>query len=121
VFVVTSALCLNLLLGLTLKGIAMSSISSTAASGMNTAQTRLNASAHNVANLGTEAFRRQEVVQTEQAGGGVSPAIRRAATEGAALEQDLVDQLQAKNSFLANLAVFKTSDKMAGALLDHKA
>ena len=29
-------------------------------------------------------------------------------------------QLQAKNSFLANLAVFKTSNQMAGALLDQK-
>jgi hypothetical protein len=32
-----------------------------------------------------------------------------------------VTQLQAKNAFLANLAVFKTSDKMAGALLDQTA
>jgi len=30
-------------------------------------------------------------------------------------------QLQAKHAFLANLAVFKTSDKMAGALLDNTA
>jgi len=29
-----------------------------------------------------------------------------------------VSQLQAKYAFLANLAVFKTSNKMAGALLD---
>jgi flagellar basal body rod protein FlgG len=103
------------------QGIAMSSISSIALSGMNTAQTRLDASAHNVANLSTEGFRRQEVVQTEQSGGGVSPAIRRSASTGPALEQDVVEQLQAKNSFLANLAVFKTSNKMAGVLLDQKA
>ena len=99
----------------------MSSIPSIALSGMNTAQTRLNASAHNVANLSTEGFRRQEVVQTEQSGGGVSPSIRRSASTGPALEQDVVEQLQAKNSFLANLAVFKTSNKMAGVLLDQKA
>jgi len=38
--------------------------------------------------------------------------------EGPALETDVVAQLQAKNAFLANLAVFKTSNKMAGALFD---
>ena len=120
-FVLTLALCLNPTFGLTLREIAMSSISSIAQSGLNTAQTRLNASAHNVANLSTDGFRRQEVVQTEQPGGGVSPSIRRATSVGAALESDVVEQLQAKNSFLANLAVFKTSNQMAGVLLDQKA
>jgi hypothetical protein len=44
----------------------------------------------------------------------------RTAQEGASLETDMVAQLQAKNSFLANLAVFKTSNAMAGVLLDKK-
>ena len=100
---------------------SFSTISSVAVSGMNTAQTRLNASAHNIANLGTEGFRRQEVVQTEQPGGGVAPTLTRAPAVGPALETDVVAQLQAKNSFLANLAVFKTSNQMAGVLLDKKA
>jgi hypothetical protein len=30
----------------------------------------------------------------------------------------MVGLLQAKNSFLANLAVFKTGDRMTGSLLD---
>lgn len=99
----------------------MTAISSIAVSGMNAAQTHLNSSAHNIANLGTEGFRRQEVLQSEQTGGGVAASLTRAATEGPALEADVVEQLQAKNSFLANLAVFKTSNKMAGALLDKTA
>jgi flagellar hook protein FlgE len=99
----------------------MTTLSSIALSGMNTAQTRLNASAHNVANLATEDFRRQEVQQAEQTGGGVSGKVTRSATVGASLETDMVEQLQAKNAFLANLAVFKTSHKMAGALLNAKA
>ena len=37
------------------------------------------------------------------------------------MESDLVAQLQAKNAFLANLAVFKTSNQMAGALLNKTA
>jgi hypothetical protein len=32
-----------------------------------------------------------------------------------------VAQLQAKNAYLANLSVFRTADRMAGALLDKTA
>lgn len=99
----------------------MNSLSSIALSGMNVAQTSLNTSAHNVANLATEGFKRQETVQTEQPGGGVSTEVRQAEVAGNALETDVVTQLQAKHSFIANLAVFKTSNQMAGALLDTKA
>ena len=99
----------------------MASVSSTALSGMQAAQTGLNASAHNVANMNTERFRRQEVVNQERADGGVTAQQRKASQEGAAAETDMVAQLQAKNAFLMNLSVFKTSDKMAGALLDAKA
>jgi flagellar hook-associated protein FlgK len=96
----------------------MSSVSSTALSGMRAAQTALNASAHNVANQNTEKFRRQEVTNNEAANGGVTTQLRQASQEGAAPETDMVTQLQAKNAFLMNLSVFKSSDKMAGALLD---
>ena len=94
---------------------------SIALSGMRAAQTKLDSSAHNVANQSTDKFRRQEVNNKEGSNGGVTAQITQASTEGAALATDMVDQLQAKNAFLANLAVFKTSDKMAGALLSAKA
>ncbi len=99
----------------------MASVSSISLSGMNAAQTRLDSAAHNVANTETAPFRRQEVIQTEQKDGGVSTALNKSTTEGAALETDMVAQLQAKNAFLVNLEVFKTSNKMTGALLDQKA
>lgn len=99
----------------------MNSLPSIASSGMAAAQTRLQSSASNIANLSTNNYRRQEVNQTAQSGGGVSATVSRAATAGAALEADVVDQLQAKNSFLANLAVFKTSNQLQGALLNEKA
>ena len=99
----------------------MSSISSISQSGMSAAQTRLNSSAHNVANLETSPFRRQEVIQTEQKGGNVTASLGKSTRQGPALETDMVAQLQAKNSFLANLAVFKTSNQMTGALLDRTA
>ena len=99
----------------------MTSLSSIALSGMNAAQALLDASANNIANANTPGYRRQEVAQSAQAGGGVSTAFTKSNSQGATLETDVVSQLQAKNAFLANLAVFKTSDKLAGALLDHKA
>jgi flagellar hook-associated protein FlgK len=99
----------------------MTSISSIALSGMAAAQTTLNSSAHNIANMNTSGFRRQEVIQKAQTGGGVSTTLTTASVEGSSLETDVVSQLQSKNAFLANLSVFKTSDKMAGALLNLKA
>ena len=99
----------------------MNAISSISGSGMAAAQTRLQTAAHNVANLQTKDFQRQQVEQTAQKGGGVSTTLSRAAQAGPALEADMVAQLQAKNEFLANLSVFKTTQKMQGALLDVKA
>lgn len=99
----------------------MTSLSNIALSGMQAAQIQLEASAHNVANLGTPAFRREQVVQTERAGGGVEASVVRADAPGSSLQEDVVAQLQAKSAFLANLAVFKAGRAMTGALLDEKA
>jgi flagellar hook protein FlgE len=95
----------------------MSAISAISLSGMNAAQTALDASAHNIANLSTAGFRREQVAQVSTGNGGVATSLTTAAQEGSAMETDLVGQLVAKNQFLANLAVFKTSDQMMGALL----
>ncbi len=99
----------------------MASINSIALSGMNAAQKTLESSAHNIANMNTSGFRRQEVIQNAQPQGGVSSTLSAASRVGSSLETDVVAQLQAKNSFLASLEVFKTSDKMAGALLNIRA
>ena len=99
----------------------MMSFSSISRAGMNTAQAALNTSANNIANMNTPGFQRQEVRQTARTESGVSAAPATTAAGRSALEADVVTQLQAKNAFLANLAVFKTSDKMAGALLDMSA
>jgi flagellar hook protein FlgE len=96
----------------------MSSISAISLSGMNAAQTALGVSAHNIANLGTTGFCRQTVAQMAQVSGGVEASVGQVNEPGNALETDMVDQLQAKHAFAANLAVFKTSDKMMGALLN---
>ena len=99
----------------------MSSVNAIALSGMNAAQTQLNTAANNIANAQTEGYSRRAVQQSPQAQGGVSTQVVAAAQPGPALEADVVSQLQAKNAFLANLAVFKTSNALAGALLDQKA
>jgi flagellar hook protein FlgE len=96
----------------------MSSVSSISSSGMNAARIALSASAFNIANLGTDGFRRQQVERTSMAPAGVSATLGQATVPGDAMVTDLVDMLQANNAFLANLAVFKTSAKMAGTLLD---
>lgn len=98
---------------------AMAPISSIASSGMQAAQQRLQASAHNVANAQTEGFTRLEVVQQSRSEvGGVDAATRRAESVGMSLESEMVDQLSARNAFVANATVFRTADRMAGALLN---
>ena len=84
---------------------------------MTAATSRLGASAHNIANLGTAGFRRERASQTSVDGGGVTTRLDPAPVPGSAMEDDLVGMLAARNSFLANLAVFRTADAMAGALL----
>ncbi|RCW75688.1 flagellar basal body protein [Pseudorhodoferax soli] len=97
----------------------MAPLSSIASSGMQAAQQRLQASAHNVANAQTEGFTRLEVVQQSRSEvGGVDAATRRAESVGMSLESEMVDQLSARNAFVANATVFRTADRMAGALLN---
>ncbi len=87
-------------------------------SGMQAAQTALSVSAHNVANAQTAGFKPQQVDYAEQPQGGVSAQVRTAGREGPSLEADFVAQLQVKNAFLANLAVFKAADQTTGQLID---
>lgn len=99
----------------------MTPISAIAQSGMSAALARLGGAAHNIANLGTQGFRRELVSQATIPGGGVTTTRSLAEQPGNALERDVVEQLAAKNSFLANLAVFRTSDEMLGSQLNIRA
>jgi flagellar basal body rod protein FlgG len=101
--------------------ILMTSSSAIALSGMNAAQAGLQASAHNLANLGTSGSRRQRVDQSAAPGGGVTATVSPEATAGNSEVADVVGLLQAKNAFLANLAVFRAADRMTGTLLDQAA
>ena len=100
----------------------MSSLLSIASSGLQAAQLRLNASAHNVANLNTPGFKRETVQQQAvPASGGVQAHTARAAQAGVALEAEAVQQIAASYAFKANLLVLRTADEMAGGLLDARA
>lgn len=96
----------------------MSTVSAIALSGLQAAQTRLGTGAHNIANLQTDGFRRQRVEASTRASGGVDMVVARAPEPGHAMIADVVGMLEAKHSYLANLAVFKADDRMQGALLD---
>ena len=97
----------------------MASLTSISLSGMSAAQTQLGVAAHNVAN--TPNFKRQQVNLSAQPQGGVVAEVNSTAAPGGDLVTDVVSQLQAKHAFIANLAVFKTQDKLAGSLLDQTA
>ena len=100
----------------------MASLSSIGNSGLQAAQLRLDASAHNVANLNTPGFRRQVVEQTEAPGSnGVQASVQRDGQVGSALEKDVVEQMSATYAFKANVQAIKTNDQMMGALLNTKA
>ncbi len=98
-------------------------------SGMQAAQTRLDVTAHNVANVQTEGFQRQRVEQTANAEtGGVTARVTRSGTADTAtgesidrLAEDMVEQKMAKYTYLANLQTVKTEQEMMGNLLDIRA
>ena len=95
----------------------MSSVDAIASSGMRAATQRLNSAAHNLANLQTRNFRREQVLSTAQADGTVSTTTVKTQQEGSSIEQDLVAQLEARNAFLASLAVFRTAGRL-GRVVD---
>lgn len=99
----------------------MNALSGIALSGLQAAQQKLGASAHNIANAQTPGFRRQLVVQQAEAQGGVRTQLATAPAEGNALADDLVAQMSAALEFKANLRVLKTHDRLLGTLLDDEA
>lgn len=95
--------------------------SAIAQSGMNAALLRLDSSAHNIANLQTENFRRQEVVQEPVAQGGVKASVKQADVAGSSLVDDVVQQRSASYAFIASLKIIQAETKMMGTLLDVRA
>ncbi len=99
----------------------LSSITSIASSGLQAAQLRSGAAAHNIANLQTPQFQRQGITQQALGGGGVTASVQNTGQTGTRLEEDVVAQMSATYSFKANLQTLRTADQMLGTLLDVRA
>ena len=99
----------------------MSSILSIAQSGMQAAQLRMSSSAHNVANVQTPGFNRQQVVQQAQPPQAGVQARVQSQPEGTELNTEAVEQIAASYAFKANALVLRTGDEMLGSLLDVRA
>lgn len=92
---------------------------SIALSGMRSAETRLAASAHNVANFSTEGFRPLRIhASTLEGGGSTSRAEAVALPEDVDLARELVDQMLAGHQFEASLRVLGAGAEMLGRVLD---
>jgi flagellar hook protein FlgE len=105
-----------------------------ALSGLQAAQTQLNTTANNVANLDTPGYKSQGVDSVDISGGGVaasvttnnSPASSASGSADPELSQgsnvDLASEMmnltRAKLLYAANAAVIRVGQQMTGALLD---
>lgn len=106
-------------------------------SGMRAAQSALDVSSHNIANMNTQGFKPQQIVQSENSTGGVSTAVRapaaesaesidtagkpEAATSGTDAATEMVNSLQFRATFDLNAKMVKTADEMLGTLVNTKA
>jgi hypothetical protein len=90
-----------------------------ALSGLRSAELRLAASAHNVANLLTDDFHPLRAVQYEQGGGGSYARLERAdAAQAVDPTLEVVEQLRAGLQFRASLRVLEVEHGLAEALLE---
>ncbi|WP_052161923.1 flagellar basal body protein [Hoeflea sp. BAL378] len=94
----------------------ISSIISTAFSGMAAQRERLDAVAHNIANADAPGYARRTVDMVTGPGGGVR-AVTREAEGGVDLATEMTDLIDAKMGYEANLAVMETGMDMWDALM----
>ena len=92
---------------------------SAAISGLRAAGVRLGTSAHNVANLLTEDFRSERVIQSDEPTRGVSARVERAPVPAEVdLASEFVDQDLAALQGRASLRVLDVQLDLLGSLLD---
>lgn len=100
----------------------MSNSFAIASSGLHAAQQRLDATAHNVANLGTEDAQRLRVEQVENpVTGGVQATTQREPQPGIRVEQEMVNAMEATYAFKAGLKMIQTQNSAIGSLLNERA
>lgn len=102
-------------------------------SGISASVKKIEASAHNTANLSTSGFKKDTVLQSEGETGGVVVHIEKGLTPGpqlpepdgsfvegsnVELAEEGVNQILAKTELKANLAILKTADEMEQSIID---
>jgi len=108
----------------------------TALSGLTAFGKQLDVSAHNVANVNTDGFKKSDTTFVEAPSGGVLPVVQKDNSPGPAvlkdtaqgymqvelsnvdLAEEAVSQILAQRGFEANLRTMKTADDMLGSILD---
>ena len=90
-----------------------------AASGLHSAEVRLAASAHNVANLTTESYRPVRVMQREgDIGGSTARIDQTASPRPVDLVHEVVEQSQASFQYKASLHLFAVEFELRGQLFN---
>jgi hypothetical protein len=86
---------------------------------LQSAELRMAASAHNLANLGTERFHPLRAEQSALPDGGVVTRISQApGPEEVSLAREFVSQIEARTQFLASLRTLAADRETKGSLLD---
>ncbi len=97
----------------------MNSILSTALSGLNAFRTKLQTTAHNIANMATEDYKPLEAGINQGENGQVEVKVTQSEEASYVdISKEAVDMMQAKHGFKANLAVIKAADEMDESTLD---
>nr|WP_320050913.1 flagellar basal body rod C-terminal domain-containing protein [uncultured Desulfuromonas sp.] len=103
---------------------------SSAMSGLQAQTLRLNSTANNVANSQTQGYEPSQVTLSERQQGGVQAQLQKpvnASTESQTAEnqtskvdlaKEMVDMMQTKQFYSANLKTVSVADSMSGDLLD---
>ena len=92
---------------------------SVAASGLRSAEIRLEAAAHNIANLGTEGVRPLRVIQEEhEAGGSTARVVRAESPHSVDSVEALVEQLRASYQYTASARLLAVELDMRGRITD---
>ena len=90
-----------------------------ALSGMQSAQTRIAGSAHNLANLLTNDFRPLHTRQVSRASGGSdASSIEASAPAPVRLEREIVGMIEAGGQYTASLRVLEVASDLRGSLID---
>jgi len=90
---------------------------SVGASSLDSAELRLSAAAHNVANLGTEPFHPVQVVQQAALAGGSTARIEKAAKPASVdLVHQMLEQSRASIQYTASLRLIAAEDDLRGQL-----